>query len=350
MYKSKTLIRILLFVAIVFIIGVFMHERRFGIKVPEENVPIDNNSEYNSPVNQNEPEDDSNGEGYGQNIIVEDSDLGAMQIHFLDTGNSDCTYIHFPDGKSVLIDTGDIADANLIISYLKNNGCTKLDALVLTHWHADHAYNTIEIFDAFSPSVIYAPFVPEEFVPTTSWYQKTVQSLIERKASVVSPDLGQTIVSGNGYDMFFLNSTNNNYSWQLDDQNKYSLVEYLKFGKHKYIFAGDADIENEDIIIKDWPRLDLDVEVLKAGHHCSKTANSQKWLSSTKPEYVVCYVSKDNPYYHPHASVLKLFNKNNISILRSDNDKTIVVTDNGKEYKIKTGLPSVDSGETHWED
>ena len=346
MYKTKTLVRILIFVAIIFFIGIFMHEKNWGIISPTESVSLDNNSDYKGETNQSEPDDEYKNDGSGQNIIVKDSEIGIMKIHYLDSGNSDAIFIAFPDGKNVLIDTGDISDGTLIAGYLKNNGCKKLDALVLTHWHADHAFNTKEIVEMFSPSVIYAPFVPEEYVPTAFWYQDTVKYLIEKKISVVSPDIGQTIVSGNGYNMFFLNSSNMNYSWQLDDQNKYSLVEYLKFGDHKYIFAGDADIENEEIILKDWPKLDLDVEVLKAGHHCSNTASSQKWLSATKPEYAVCLVEKDNPYYHPHQSVLNLFQKNNIKVLRSDLDKTVVVIDNGKEYTIETQVSSVNSGVT----
>ena len=268
--------------------------------------------------------------------------VGTMKLYVLDTGNSDCSLLMLPDGINILFDVGDRDDGQAIVSALTNYGVDHLSAIVIGHWDSDHFGGTIDVLSSIPTDKVYAPVVPEEFVPTTYIYQKTLKYLSENNYSVRSPNVGETIVSNNDYDVKFLNSTNSGEKWSEYDQNGYSLVVMITFGKHKYMITSDALAKNEQQIISRWGSSALDVDFMKIGHHCSKTSTSDSWLRATKPEYGVCTCAADNDYGHPHQIILNRLKNHKVTVYRSDVDGTILVTDNGKNFEITTNLPSAD--------
>ena len=340
--STQALKKILIFIVCFFAIGVVFHAMGTGTILSPVPISDDNNSNYEGTIDQTDPEviETSSPESI---TYEEDKEFGYsadnLIIDYIDTGNSDCILVRLDD-KVFLIDAGDIDDGDAIVKYLENEGVMSIDALILTHPHADHIGGALEIIDNYPIEKVYMPKIHDEYVPTTRTYKNLLQALVSENIPVESPNVGTSISNGANYDFFFLNSSNSDNDWQKSDLNNYSLVTYLVFGNHKYIFCGDATKRNEDIIMSSWPDLDLDVEVLKAGHHCSKTSSSEKWIQKTKPEHAICLVEKGNDYNHPHEIILNRFQKYNINVYRSDFDKTIRIYDNGEEYKIEQGLPS----------
>ena len=99
------------------------------------------------------------------------------------------------------------------------------------------------------------------------------------------------------------------------------------------MFTGDAGTAVEDNILKRYPSDFLNVDVLKVGHHGSKTSSSEKWLKTLSPKYSVIMCETNNKYGHPHKQTLNKLNKIKTKVLRTDLAGTIVFETNGESIK-----------------
>ena len=110
--------------------------------------------------------------------------------------------------------------------------------------------------------------------------------------------------------------------YESDDENSSSLVLYLSLLGKNFLFMGDAPKEIEKQIIQDHP--DLRADILKIGHHGSKTSTAEEFLDVIQPQEAIVSCGKKNGYGHPHASVLSLLSSRNIKIRRTDEEGTII--------------------------
>lgn len=129
--------------------------------------------------------------------------------------------------------------------------------------------------------------------------------------------------------LFFLN--NKDYG----NENDNSSVIYTELSNYKFLFMGDAGIEVEENLIKKYNLKDIDV--LKVGHHGSKTSSSRVFVDNTDPKYSIISVGKNNRYGHPNAGVLE--NLVDSNIYRTDIDGSIEIKLSKNRYKIKTCPP-----------
>jgi len=129
--------------------------------------------------------------------------------------------------------------------------------------------------------------------------------------------------------LYFLN--NGNY----DNENDNSSVIYTELNDHKFLFMGDAEIEVEEDLIKKYNLQDIDV--LKAGHHGSKTSSSKKFIDSINPKYSIISVGKNNRYGNPNKEVLN--NLDNSKIYRTDQDGSVMFKIKNNKFEIKTCAP-----------
>ena len=129
--------------------------------------------------------------------------------------------------------------------------------------------------------------------------------------------------------LYFLN--NKDYG----NENDNSSVIYTELNDHKFLFMGDAGVEVEEDLIRKYNLQDIDV--LKVGHHGSKTSSSKYFINEINPRYGVISVGKNNRYGHPNDSVLD--NLSNSKIYRTDLDGSIEIKLNKSEYKIRTCQP-----------
>ncbi len=129
--------------------------------------------------------------------------------------------------------------------------------------------------------------------------------------------------------LYFLN--NNLY----DNENDNSNVIYLNFSNVKIIFMGDAGIKVEDDILDKYNLKNIDI--LKVGHHGSKTSTSNNFIDKINPKYSVISVGKNNRYGHPNSEVLDILSKS--SIYRTDRDGSIVFKIKNSGLEIDTYVP-----------
>ena len=129
--------------------------------------------------------------------------------------------------------------------------------------------------------------------------------------------------------LYFLN--NKDYG----NENDNSSVIYTKLNSHKFLFMGDAGVEVEEDLIEKYNIQDIDV--LKVGHHGSKTSTGKEFVGVINPKYSIISVGKNNRYGHPNDSVLQ--NLNDSKIYRTDQDGSIMFKIKNNKLEIETCAP-----------
>ncbi len=129
--------------------------------------------------------------------------------------------------------------------------------------------------------------------------------------------------------LYFLN--NNDYG----NENDNSSVIYSELNNLEFLFMGDAGVEVEEDLIEKYNLKDIDV--LKVGHHGSKTSSSKEFIDEINPKYSIISVGKNNRYGHPNEEVLN--NLNASKVYRTDKDGSIVFEITNNNMKIETCTP-----------
>ena len=253
-----------------------------------------------------------------KNITVEN----PIEVHFISTGNSDAILIK-DNEKNMLIDGAENNDEKSLVGYLNSEGIKKLDYVVLTHPDADHCGGLDAIINNFSIGQIFIGNGDAD----TQTYKDFVQAAMDKnlKPSVPLPD--QEFALGCGSFKFF------NQTSKKDNANDNSLVALYTIGNNKFLFTGDSGQEVE-------AELPLDqigkVDVLKVGHHGSKTSSSDEFIQSISPRYSVICCGKDNKYGHPHKETLDTLGQYQSNVYRTDMNGNIIFTSDGKLINVNT--------------
>ncbi len=213
----------------------------------------------------------------------------TYQVTFLNVGQGDSTLVRI-NNHSYLIDTGgltynDIA-TNSLIPFLKKNRIYSLDAVFITHYDFDHSGGYESLASHFKVGNVYDYSNFDEF-----------ESSIFKVKNL------------------------NVYNELWDEENDKSLVLKFELNDTSFLIMGDAPSKIEDQIIKDNPTLDIDV--LKVGHHGSKTSSSLDFLKVITPKEAVISCGKNNIYHHPNEETLTNLKKVNARIRRTDLEGSI---------------------------
>lgn len=251
-----------------------------------------------------------------------------LEVTYLDVFQGDSTLVRFPHNKgNILIDTGGIRNSdwqitdNRTIPYLKSIGILKIDFLILTHGDYDHMGEAINLVNNFRVDKVI--FNCGEF---NELEQELIKVLDDKKIPYYSC-ISKLNIDDNK--LYFLN--NKDY----DNENDNSSVIYTELNNYKFLFMGDAGIEVEQDLIEKYNLQDIDV--LKVGHHGSKTSSSKNFIDSINPKYSIISVGENNRYGHPNNSVLN--NLKDSKIYRTDQDGSIIFKIKNDMIKIETCAP-----------
>lgn len=250
-----------------------------------------------------------------------------FSAHYIDVGQGDCILIK-SDDKTVLIDAGERGNADKIIQYLKQYNVTKLDYVIATHPHSDHIGSMAEVISAFHVSNIIMPKLSKSNTPTTKTYENLLNAIKKTGAKVIPAVPGESFALGKA-EMTVLAPLSDK-----DDINNMSVVVRVVFGGNSFLFTGDAETESEERILKSGAVLRSDV--LKGGHHGSRTSSSAKYMDAVNPSLYIVSCGKDNDYGHPHKETVDMLKKRKISYLRTDEAGSVVVGSDGKKLSVST--------------
>jgi len=251
---------------------------------------------------------------------------GKLSVYFLDVGQGDST-LFVVDGKTILIDAGEVEMGNRVVSDLRKLGITKIDLLVATHPHSDHIGGMQAVLAAFPVDQVLDAGLP---VPS-SIYEHFLETIDRKNIPYRVAERGQTIDVDPALRIVVLSPPAQRIG---DDPNTNSLVLRISYGTIDFLMTGDMGVEGEDAVIRSgYP---LDAEILKVGHHGSSSSTSPVFLARVRPELGILFVGEDNPYGHPHQETLNLLKESGVTVYRTDRDGTVVVRTDGMSYSVKT--------------
>ena len=260
-----------------------------------------------------------------------DEAVFQLQVHYIDVGQGDSILLDL--GKTeVLIDGGGRSPG--ITAYLEDYVDGPLEAMIATHPHADHIGGLIAALDAFEVDNIWL----NGDTSTSKTYRDFMENVDAEGAEVREAKRGDTItVDGLAFDVLHPGAL-------VDDTNNDSIVLTLSYGDIDFMFTGDAEKEAEASMLVQSVVSIPDIDILKVGHHGSRTSSSEAFLDIIQPE-VAIYMSKTgNQYGHPHAETISALQDIGAEVYGTDIQGTIIVVTNGEEYTLhveKEALPPV---------
>lgn len=255
---------------------------------------------------------------------------GDLAVYFLDVGQADCIFVSLPDHKTMLIDAGNNSDGLLISDFLKKKHVKTIDYLILTHPHEDHIGGADVLIRAFALGEVYMPRVKDSLVPATKTYEDVLDALEEKNIQVSA--------AGNGVQIFqngVLSAVCFSPFGDYNALNHYSVVVRLDYGNASFLFTGDAEAVNEKEMLA--AGCDINVDVLKVGHHGSKYSSTEAFLKAVSPRYAVVSVGEGNRYNHPSNKIMERFYAYGTEMVyRTDLNGTVIVTTDGMNYSVHT--------------
>jgi len=248
-------------------------------------------------------------------------------VYYLDVGQGDSAFIDTPNGIQVLIDAGRgekvIKELEKIIPFWDRY----IDILILSHGDLDHIGGFFEVLEKYEVGEI----IRAQTSIDSEYEEELLNKARELRIEIRELGVGDKII---------LDQTNRIYFeiyWppkeNLPDENENSLVLELIHGENEFLFTGDSTIETELKIIDRFPEK-INTDILKVGHHGSKTSTSEIFLENTSPEFSILSYG-ENSYGHPHEEVLQRLNQSGGEILKTKERATIVARSSGQEIFIE---------------
>ncbi|MCB8818317.1 ComEC/Rec2 family competence protein [Desulfosporosinus shakirovi] len=249
-----------------------------------------------------------------------------LKVSYIDVGQADSILIQTPGEKNILIDAGNNGDANTITGYLKSKNISKLDFVIATHSHEDHIGSLDTVIKTFDIGQI---VMPKE-TSNTQTFRDVITAITEKGLKPIEAKAGVKLDFGSELYAELLAPNSSGY----EDINDYSAVLRLIYGKNSFLFTGDAETQSELEMLRLGSQIKADV--LKVGHHGSKTSSTLAFIKQVAPKYAIISVGKDNSYGHPTSDALERLNGVGATIFRTDESGTIVCESDGETITFKT--------------
>jgi competence protein ComEC len=255
---------------------------------------------------------------------------GLLEVNFLAVGQGDGIYIRFPNNENMIIDTGPPGKdgrqiEHNIISFLNYKGVKKIDYLIITHFDSDHSGGLKHLLERKKVKNIFISKHNQE--PLINYLENIVKQNNYTKLFYISE---QNSFKIDECLLNFLNPPKNKIS---KDKNENSIVFNLEYGRYKFLFTGDLSKEGENRIL-DKHHIS-NINILKLGHHGSRTSTGSRLLDECTPELAVISVGKNN-YGHPAGEVLDKLEQRNISFLRTDKHGAVIIRTDGNKIYFET--------------
>ncbi len=248
-----------------------------------------------------------------------------LEVHFIDVGQGEAILIRSPFNEAILIDAGPLSSGYLVMHYLTKLNIKKIDYMIVTHMHQDHAGGLFHFLPQLQVGTIFdnnadlsGNDIYEEYlmivrnleIPRKTLKYGSRLELTNLILDVVSP-IGK--LSGN--------------------MNEDSIVMQLRYGDVNFLLAADLTKKGEKKLIN--KGVGLQSQVLKIGHHGACDATSVEFLDAVRPDIAVITVSEENRFGYPCKETLKLLKEKNIRMIRTDLFGTVVMKSDGRRIWVQ---------------
>lgn len=247
----------------------------------------------------------------------------VLRVTFLDVGQGDAVLIEAPNGNQLLYDAGPPSGA--IVRKLSSTlpfWDHSIDVAVFSHPDMDHIGGFPDVFKRYDISAVVVSGARSE----NGVYDKAEQSIKDERAVRVIARKGMRVYLGSGViaDVLYPDEDTTHM-----ETNSASIVLRVQYGNTAFLLSGDLPQKQEDSIVQGFGE-GLHAQVLKLGHHGSRTSSSPYWLSAVHPDTAIISVGKDNRYGHPHKEVIALLEKLHIPVLKTSEEGNIMFTSDGE--------------------
>ena len=256
---------------------------------------------------------------------------GRLRVVFADVGQGDMTVITTPGGHRIVVDGGpDRIQAAGVLGAEFRFWERSVDLVVLTHPHSDHVTGLTEVLRRYDVRRILQREVEFDSPQYTEWRQ----AVSHEGAEVLSALPGQVIAFDDGVFIEVVGPPEVLLRNTTSDIDNASVAIRVVYGAVSFMLTGDTFMEGERLMVRDGPPIDSDV--LKVGHHGSRSSSVDNFLSAVSPDVAVISAGLDNRFGHPHQETLDTLARHvpesRIYITR-DHGSVTVVTD-GKTLSV----------------
>lgn len=251
-----------------------------------------------------------------------------LRVEFVDVGQGDCILVSC-GGENMLIDAGENDRGVQVAKQIKSEGIKELKYVIGTHPHSDHIGGIDVVLDRLDCDMLLMP----DYERDIKTYNDVLKCAKRNDTPILVPEPGDSFELGSAEFTVLAPDPEDNYG---DAINNYSIAILLENGETSFLLTGDAEYQEEADIIESGRELglDMDVDVLKAGHHGSGDASSWELLEAVKPETVVISCGRNNDYGYPHKSTMKKLDRIGAEVLRTDELGDISLCSDGVEVSM----------------
>ncbi len=254
-----------------------------------------------------------------------------LYVISIDIGQGDSFFVEFPDGTTALIDAGNASkyfdNGTFVIEPLLNHlGIDKIDYLLISHIDADHYRGSLSLIKDGLVKQIYKPIRDIHLAKDVRFEN------FARKYNVPINYYHRKEIHVGNARMFFLNDTSIIKYKRFTQNNKSGLIK-ICYGEESFLFTGDLEKQGEKLWCSLYGNF-LHADVLKVGHHGSKTSTGEEFLKLVNPKFGLISVGENNKFGHPNLETLRILDKFGVEIKRTDRSGAIVVCTDGKNLNF----------------
>jgi competence protein ComEC len=262
--------------------------------------------------------------------IMDHFRTSELKVTFFDVGQGDAVLLQTPGGYNYLYDTGiwspsfDSGERTLIPE-LRASGVTRLDGVILSHPHADHIGGIISIMKHIPIDTIYQSPVTYD----SGIYHRYMDLATEKGIPIRLLSSGDLIATDRSMPMLVLAPSDN---IPASDPNNRSVVLQIRYGETGLLLTGDAEKEAEAFLVDTYGSF-LESDLLKIGHHASRTSSTEPFLSMVNARKGAASLSINNRYDHPHPEATRRLMDSGIAVRYTSLEGAIIFKSNGRYYR-----------------
>jgi competence protein ComEC len=262
----------------------------------------------------------------------------VLRVTFLDVGQGDSIVIESPTGKVIVVDGGGNPGTDerlgrdpgnyVVVPYLRSRGISTVDLIVPTHPDEDH----VQGLNAVVARLNVRAALDGGYPAASPAYQRLMTTLSRRHIPIHLARRPNRIDIGGGAFLEVLAPGETPIRGSHSATNNNSIVLRVVYDKARFLLTGDAEAEEEEEIMATAP--DIGSDVLKAGHHGSRWSTSDAFLFRVHPTLAIISCGKNNLYNHPHREMLQRLARNNVRILRTDQNGGVIIETDGATIQV----------------